>query len=84
MTKAQRTLFPCTDITDHIEEGLGEHVVIKLMTPHFNIGLNVTTDNLFTNFVTAKKLHQHNITTVCTAHQNRKEIVEELSQNIRD
>ena len=37
--------FPYTGQTDRIEEGLGDHVVMKLMNPYFDTGLNVTTNN---------------------------------------
>ena len=70
--------FPYTGKTDRIEEGLCDHTVMKLMNPYFDTGLNVTTDNFFTNLSTAKKLKKHKITMVGTVHQNRKEIPEEI------
>ena len=43
--------FLYTGKTDQIEEGLGNQVVMKLMNPYFNTGLNVTTENFFTTFL---------------------------------
>ena len=48
--------FPYTGKTNRIQEGLGDHDVMKLMKLYFDTGLNVTTDNSFTNLSTAKKL----------------------------
>ena len=76
--------FPYTGKTDRIEEGLGDHVVMKLMNPYFETGLNVTTDNFFTNLSTAKKLKKHKITMVGTVRQNRKEIPEEIKFDKKD
>ena len=38
--------FPYTGKKGRIDEGLDDHVVMKLMISYFNTGLNVTTDNL--------------------------------------
>ena len=70
--------------TDRIEEGLGDHVVMKLMKPYFGTGLNVTTDNFFTNLSTAKNLKKHKITMAGTVAQNRKEIPEEIKLDKKD
>ena len=64
--------------TDQIEEGLGNQVVMKLMNPYFNTGLNVTTENFFTNLSVAKKFKNLNITMVSTVCKNIKEIPKEI------
>lgn len=56
----------------------GEHVDIKMMIRYFSMGLNITTDNFFTRLIAAKKLHQHNITIICSVVQNWKMAAEEL------
>ena len=71
-------VFSYTGKADRIEEGLGNHVVIKLMNPYSGTRLNVITDNFLTNRSTAKKLKKHEITMVGTVCQNRKEIPEEI------
>ena len=48
--------FLYTGKTDPVEEGLGDHAVMKLVNPDFDTGLYVTTENFLTNLSTAKKL----------------------------
>ena len=50
--------------------GLGEHVVLKLMEPYFDMGLNVTTDNLFSSLELCKKLLVRKTTFIGTLRQN--------------
>ena len=57
---------------------------MKLMKPYFGTGLNVTTDNFFTNLSTAKNLKKHKITMAGTVAQNRKEIPEEIKLDKKD
>ena len=37
--------FQSTGETDRVKESLGNYVAIKLMSPYFNMGITVTTDN---------------------------------------
>ena len=50
--------------------GLGEHVVLKLMEPYFDMGLNVTTDNFFSSLELCKKLLVRKTTFIGTLRQN--------------
>ena len=43
--------FPYTGKTDGIEEGLGDHVMMKLMNSYFDTGLNVITEIFLQTFV---------------------------------
>jgi hypothetical protein len=55
-------------------DGLGTHVVMKLMEPLFGKGHNVTTDNFFTNKDLAERLLRHNTTITGTIRANRREL----------
>ena len=59
---------------------LGERVVLKLMEPYFDMGLNVTTDNFFSSLELCKKLLVHKTTFIGTLRQNRREIPKEFLQ----
>ena len=43
--------LPYTEETDGNEEGLGDHVMTKLMNLYFDTGLNMTTDVFLQTFV---------------------------------
>lgn len=62
-------------------DSLPQHVVLQLMDPYRDSGLNVTTDNYFTSLRLAQKLLQINITLVGTVRGNRREIPQELRCN---
>lgn len=69
---------PYTGSDEQRELPLGEHVVMKLMQPYFQTGLNVTTDNFFTSLRVAQSLLQKDITIVGTLRSNRREIPVEM------
>lgn len=53
---------------------LGESVVLKLLQPHLNKGLNVTTDNFFTSVKLADELSAKKTTIVGTMRLNKREL----------
>jgi len=53
---------------------LGTHVVMKLMSPFFNNGHNVTTDNFFTSLELARQLKSKGTSIVGTLRGNRREM----------
>ena len=69
---------PYTGSDEQRQMPLGEHVVMNLMEPYFQTGLNVTCDNFFTSLRVARNLLQHKITIVGTVRPNRREIPEEM------
>ena len=69
---------PYTGSDEKRQLPLGEHVVMKLMEPYFQTGINVTTDNFFTTLRVARNLLQRDITMVGTLRPNRREIPAEM------
>ena len=56
------------------EVGFGEYVILSLMEPYKNTGLNVTTDNFFTSLCLARRHLQSNITMLGTMRAHRRKI----------
>ena len=57
------------------DRALTYHVTLSLAEPYFGCGMNITTDNFFTNLKVAKQLEENKLTMVGT---NRREIPSEL------
>ena len=55
-------------------ECLGTHVVMKLLSPYFGLGYNVTTDNFFTSPVLAQQLLTKRCSIVGTVRPNRRDL----------
>ncbi len=60
------------------DRGLSDHVTLSLAKPYFGSGMNITTDNFFTNLKVAKELEANKLTMVGTVRANRREIPSEL------
>lgn len=62
------------------------NVVLKLVSPLFNKGYNVTSDNYFTSLELSQKLSAKKCSLVGTVRSNRREIpaVAKLKQNLHD
>ena len=64
------------------EGSVGESVVLKLITPFFNLETRVVTcDNFFSSVGLADKLHDRNISFVGTMRKNKREIPLEFLPN---
>ena len=63
-----------------IEEGLVDYVVMNLMNPYFDTGLNVTTTFLYCQELRTKNKQKM----VVTVYQNRKEISEKIKLGKND
>lgn len=64
--------------------GLGHHVVMKLLTPYYGKGYNVTVDNFFTSCSLAEELLAKHTSLVGTVRANRRELPSVQKMDLHD